>query len=542
MMRPERRHLIPPEREAPLRRGGSLTRAAHAILGAAALFFGAGCSEDPPCQVPGSCPVLSCTPSESAQPVGDGCGIFVSPSLGVDDAVGSKAKPFRSIKAALAVVTTKRIYLCAEEIQEAFTLKPGFRVYGGLSCSTGWGRIDGAQTVLTAEPGVIPVTVAGEATAEPVEGTNDPTKVPDGGDGTVDEQESVLLEDLQIIAKDAEEEGGSSIAMFAYDAVVTMNRCRVEAGDARDGRPGESVIEPAAVGLAGNAGKTACSADTVLGGDEVANACGMVMMSSVGGTGGLGSTSGGSGARGLPDLGANGGTGADEVTPCGAGLVGASGAVGIAGEGALGPGSIGRKAAGGKAGYGGVSGKDGGMGSPGQGGGGGGASAGGTAADKCMDMASDGGASGGSGGTGGCGGRGGKGGGPGGSSIGLISVNTKLTFDQTTVVVKKGGKGGDGGAGQPGGMGGLGGKGGDVPAGSVLLPGCAGGAGGVGGSGGRGGGGQGGHSIGIAFTGRSPPALGLSIQVGAPGAGGAGEGQAGSGAAGKSPKTLRFQE
>ncbi|HZF48464.1 MAG TPA: PGRS family protein [Polyangiaceae bacterium] len=542
MMRPTRRDLIPPE--APLRaRAASCLCLAQALLCAAVLSFGAGCSEDNPCQVPSACPVLSCVPSESATPVGDVCGVFVSPSLGVDDALGSKAKPFKSIKAAVAVVTTKRIYLCAEEIQESVTLRPGFRVYGGLNCGAGWGWAEGSQSVLTAEAGAIPLTVAGEAMTEPEE-EDTPSKIPDGGDGTSSEQDPLILEDLRIVAKDAVDEGGSSIAIVAYDALIRMTRSRVEAGSGADGRPGEGVVQPATSGLAGNAGKAACSADTVLGGDEVANAC-VLRMPSVGGTGGLGSTSGGSGATGLPDLGQStglGGKGADSLRPCAAGQVGSAGAVGAAGEGALGPGSIGRMASGVRPGYVGVSGKDGAPGSPGQGGGGGGGSQGGAAADKCSDMASDGGASGGSGGAGGCGGLGGKGGGPGGSSFAILSLNSTLAFDKTTVVVKKGGKGGDGGAGQPGGSGGTGGVGGEVPAGSTLLPGCAGGNGGPGGVGGRGGGGQGGHSIGIAFIGRSPPSKGLSIEVGTPGAGGAGEGQGGSGAPGKSPKTLRFGE
>lgn len=542
MMRPNPRDPISSE---PPSRAPSPARLVMALVGVAALFLGAGCTPDNICEEnPAACPVLSCTPKESAQPVGDGCGVFVSPSLGVDDAVGSKAKPFKSITAALAVVTTKRVYLCAEEIHEPISLRPGFRLYGGLSCSTGWGRIEEAQTVLTADPDAIPVTIAGEPITEPDVGPIDPNKIPDGGDGVPEEQEPVLLEDLRIVAKDAENEGGSSIAMFVYDAVVQMNRCAIEAGNAANGKPGEGVIEAAAAGMLGNPGKAACSADTVLGGDEVANSCSMSTTASVGGTGGLGTTSGGSGATGLPDLGQNGGAGgvgATEMLPCGAGAVGSSGASGAPGEGAVGPGSIGRMAAGGKAGYGGSSGRDGSFGGPGQGGGGGGASLGGTAPDKCVDMASDGGASGGSGGAGGCGGAGGKGGGPGGSSIGMISLNTKLLFDKTTVVAKKGGKGGDGGAGQPGGPGGAGGAGGGALMGSVLLPGCAGGEGGPGGSGGRGGGGQGGHSLGIAFLGRSPPAQGVSIQVGVPGAGGAGEGQGGSGAPGKSPKTLRFE-
>ncbi|NUQ76919.1 MAG: hypothetical protein HUU21_25575, partial [Polyangiaceae bacterium] len=271
MMRPNPRDPTPLETPSP-------ARWLMALVGVAALFGGAGCSPDNICEEnPAACPVLSCTPKESAQPVGDGCGVFVSPSLGVGDAVGSKAKPFKTIAAALSVVTTKRIYLCAEEINEAVSLRPGFRVYGGLSCSTGWGRIEEAETILTADPGTIPVTIAGEPITDPDVGPVDPNKIPDAGGGVPEEQAPVLLEDLRIVAKDAEDEGGSSIAVFAYDAVVEMNRCRIEAGNARDGKPGEGVVEAAAAGVSGNPGKAACSADTVLGGDEVANLCSMVM-------------------------------------------------------------------------------------------------------------------------------------------------------------------------------------------------------------------------------------------------------------------------
>jgi hypothetical protein len=44
-------------------------------------------------------------PSETAEPVGDECGVFVSSSLADDGNAGTKAAPFRTIEAALAAAT-----------------------------------------------------------------------------------------------------------------------------------------------------------------------------------------------------------------------------------------------------------------------------------------------------------------------------------------------------------------------------------------------------------------------------------------------------
>jgi hypothetical protein len=507
-----------------------------ALLCAAALVT-TGCSEDNPCAVPEACRVLSCVPGADPEPVGDGCGVFVSSSRGDDSAgKGTKILPFKTVEAAISVAKTKHIYLCAEPFVEAVTLTTGFRLYGGLNCEGQWQKLPDAMTIITAAAGEIPITIAGNRVQN-----EEATETPDGGEIAPSAQDKVQLSDLHVIAKDAPAAGGSSIAALAYDATAQLIRCRIEAGNGEDGQPGAAPMMAVSAGAPGTPGKEACSAEQVLGGDEASNMCSGEM--SAGGTGGPGSTSnGGMGASGLPSLGVNGGAGAGDVdTACTAGGSGMPGAAGQPGAGGLGQGRIGRAVVNGKPGYSGAPGKEGGPGSTGQGGGGGGGAKGGTDAGKCTLMRSDGGASGGGGGAGGCGGAGGKAGQPGGSSIALMSINTTLVFEKSTLVAKGGGKGGDGSAGQKGGAGGVGGLGGQVPAGAAnLSKGCDGGSGGSGGDGGRGGGGQGGHSLGMAFLGESPPGIGLTIQVGKPGVGGAGDGPEGPGAPGKSPKTLSF--
>ena len=101
--------------------------------------------------------------------------------------------------------------------------------------------------------------------------------------------------------------------------------------------------------------------------------------------------------------------------------------------------------------------------------------------------------------SGGCGGGGGAPGLAGGSSIGVLSLSTRLTLKAVDIHVGDGGSGGSGG---PGGAGGLGAV---TPPGacdglfSGGSTGCAGGPSGSGGPGGDGGGGRGGHSIDVVF-------------------------------------------
>lgn len=447
---------------------------------------------------------IHCIPNENAKTVVDAsCGVFVS-ATGDDGATGSQDQPVQSLKQAvmLALGGEKRIYACAEEFAGAVELPAGIALYGGLDCGgmpRSWKYVgEKTKTTITAEVETIPLTLA-------------------SGSGT-------KLFDLHVLAKEAVNAGGSSIAVVADQVTAEITGCVFEAGDAKGGASGMPYSSAASAGAMGAKGGDACSASTVLGGDSIASMCGT--SDSISGQGGTGAAlSGGSGSPGLPDSAMNGGTG-EGAMACTPGTKGNDGMPGTQGLGATGLGAIS------KSGFAGVIGMPGLLGPPGQGGGGGGGAKGGMALDKCPVAGMTGGAAGGSGGSGGCGGAGGKGGNSGGSSIALLSLGSALTFSAVTLTTGAGGKGGDGGSGQDGGFGGPPGLGGTVTGMSGLNPGCNGGPGGSGGKGGQGGGGIGGHSIALAFTGTAPAKSGWVATTGAFGVAGLGGGAAGAGAPG----------
>ena len=454
----------------------------------------------------------SCVPANNSTPVGNECGVFVSSTKGEDSNPGTKEKPFATIATALTAANGGPVYLCGEPLLESVELTSKTEIYGGLDCETDWKYDAAAPTTLTASGDMIPLRVSSKTTAE--------------------------LFDVVIRADDAQVPGGSSVALIAEgDADVRLTRCKVEAGNGKNGEDGDDFLETAAEGNPGIAGGLACSAGTVITPNPVAVQCGELQ--SIGGIGGIGTESvGGAGNPGSPLGTPNGGKG-EELGGSGAACTDATpgdpGAIGAPGDGATALGSL-------QAGQGfvGSIGADGKPGLPGQGGGGGGGAKGGTGASKCTMPGSAGGASGGSGGSGGCGGQGGKGGGAGGASIGIISLGAKLTFSDVTIESKSGGKGGNGGVGQLGGEGGTGGLGGSKANFNLLKNGCNGGVGGKGGNGGTGGGGRGGHSIGIAHNGTPPDMTGATITTGAAGNGGTGEGETGAGAPGTAQKAQEF--
>jgi hypothetical protein len=451
-----------------------------------------------------------CVPSENESPVDDACGIFVAAN-GNDMATGSKSAPLATFKKAIEMAGPEmRIYACAEEFNEAVEIPSGFTVFGGLGCALGWEYI-GAQvkTMIMAGPGEVPL------------------RLPGGGGVT-------KLFDMQVEAADAVMPGGSSIAAIADQADVELIRCELIAGDAAPGEDGDPYPAAAADGPDGNAGGDACSADQVVGGNEVTTTCGDGV--STGGVGGVGSpNTANPGNPGVPKDATNGGGAADTGMGCGPGGNGASGASGEPGPGGTGPGSIGLN------GYTGVSGAPGTPGSRGNGGGGGGGSRGGNGVDKCPSAASDGGAAGGSGGAGGCGGEGGRGGGAGGSSIALVRIGGSVTFSGgATLETGAAGKGGAGGDGQAPGKGGQPGIGGTNAMKTLLKPGCSGGSGGGGGAGGRGGGGSGGHSVGIAYSGEAPSNVGVTFLLGSAGVAGASAPEVEQAASGLEQELLEF--
>ncbi len=434
----------------------------------------------------GGTPVV-CIPSEGKDPVADSCGVFVSSSLGVDDAAadrGTQAKPFKTIGAALMKVDVARVYACAESFTEAVTIAAAVELYGGLDCKS-WAYIGATKkTTLTAAADAVPMTVGNAAG-------------------------SVNVEDFAITAAAAKAPSGSSIAVLANGATASFARCDLTAADANDGDQGMS---GGAQESQAEAGKAGGDAGTVGSGSVIGGAAGQNNTCSLaggkGGDGGaIGNGDGGDGYQGDGNMGGAKGTG-DTGAGCSDGIKGGNGIPGPLVSGGQGSGTLDAS------GYHGTDGETGQDGTNGKSGGGGGGS-------KASAVVH--GAGGGGGGAGGCAGKHGTGGKAGGSSIALVSVGATVTLRECKLSTGKGGKGGAGGDGQFGQPGGALGPGGIGNMGVGKA--CAGGAGGDGGNGGNGGGGLGGHSLGIAATGPAPTLDMLTqkaITLGAKGLGGPG--------------------
>jgi hypothetical protein len=389
-------------------------------------------------------------PSGISEVVDGSCGVFVSASSGTDaSGEGTKEKPFASLKKALTKGAT--IYACADTkpFDEALAVNDVVTLFGGLDCKS-WAYKAGTKTSWSAPAGDVVATVKLDA--------------------------SLHVDDFKIEAKDApalmpdeHAAGRSSIAIVAEaKSALELNRCDVIAGNGGDGAAGEAPMDAGTPGKEGGSGNGGCDEDVF----EVFGLGGQMMCDGTdvsGGQGGTGNAnmSGGAGSPGAPvgDMG-KGGVGQMGPSVCENGADGATGTSGTAGNGAAADG-LGSLTA---AGFVGVSGDDGAPGMPGQGGGGGGG------AKLCANGKA--GPSGGGGGSGGCAGVGGKGGYGGGASIGIASIGAKLSFAETKITTKNGGKGGAGSEGQPGGAGGIGGMPGAADAQAKA---CAGGKGGNGG-------------------------------------------------------------
>jgi hypothetical protein len=447
-------------------------------------------------------PACMGNPTTDPKLINDDCGLFVRGDPADDDGAnaGTRSRPYKTLQAALNTVTDKWIFVCAKNpFNEKVTItKDNVAIYGGFDCESGWAWKQDAKSTIQGLPDVIAMTVKGKG---------------------------VKVEHLKIQAAKATMGGGSSIAVLVDHADPAFNRSDLIAEQAHagtEGAPANPLVAPA--GIAGKSGEKACSKDTVAGAPQVTSMCSATDVS-VGGGGGDGTAfNGNPGASGQPSYGGGQpGQGEPSNNPswsCGTnngnghdGLPGNSGKDGSGATGELKLGSVNVD------GFVPASGDDGQPGQPGQGGGGGGGVKGGAA---CV-AATKGGASGGSGGTGGCGGAGGKGGQGAGASIALVSLESPgITLKAVSLTAAEGVNGGAGWDAQAGGPGTTGGVGGSNLGIFGLKDGCSGGAGGRGGDGGPGGGGRGGHSIGIAFTGKSPVIDLKSITVGKAGQGGPG--------------------
>ncbi len=451
-------------------------------------------------------------PSESNEVIRDDCAYFVGGDKANDANTGGEATPLATLKAALdlAKVSKGRVYLCGS-VAERVEIPAGVSVFGGFDCA----GVDGEWVYDAAKPGKI-------APDAPASDAEFQSSVRISGTGTT------RIEDIDIEAKAAVIDGGSSLAVIVDNATVDFVRANLTAGNGKDGVAGESPTDDQTLAdISGKPGIDICMAGaTNPGGAEAQKMC-LDGSTSIGGKGGDGGLidavnmkelPGANGANGMPNgaFGAGGigepETGTWSCAGGGEGKSGDAGLPGMFGPGGQGSGEIT------SSGFSGANGMPGASGNPGQGGGGGGGARG--KLNICGGGARAG-ASGGSGGSGACGGKGGGGGQSGGASIALVSINATVKFIDCKLTAGAGGNGNSGGTGQAGGAGGAGEAGGAKSGSS--NSGCRGGAGGEGGAGGPGGGGAGGPSFGVAHVGKAPETSGTtSIKEGTAGTGGDG--------------------
>ncbi|WP_437623732.1 hypothetical protein [Sorangium sp. So ce1151] len=460
-------------------------------------------------------PACEADPTQDAGTVNDECAVFASASAepGGD---GSKAKPYASLGEAVSKAEGKRVLACASgAFAESVTIAAGLEVIGGFDCEAEWTWSDGARSAIEAPANQIALTLTDGAS-------------------------EAKVRSFAIRAASATEPGGSSIGVAVADIEAELAQVDVTAGDGMAGANGETPTEAPRAGASApdteqTRASNACDLPgAVRGGDPGVTMCeDGETRGGAGGLGGIAGTDDGNGQKGAdgapvpepnPDEYGLGGAGQAAIAGnCRQGEPGAPGAAG-------GPGVAGSDTLLTLAGIAGGDGASGTTGKWGQGGGGGGGAKAGQFCQAGPNTIDGPGASGGGGGAGGCGGKGGGGGKAGGSSLGIVSLGTRLVLKEVTVTVAKAGKGGNGAGGRGGAPGGSGAPGGTAsPLGGSI--GCDGGRGGQGGMGGPGAGGRGGHAVGIAYAAAPGAVVALANFMG--GTAGEGGGMAPGGNAGE---------
>ncbi|KYG02178.1 hypothetical protein BE21_55250 [Sorangium cellulosum] len=439
---------------------------------------------------------------------------------------GTKAKPYASLGEAVANAKGKRVLACASgAFEESVRIEVGVEVIGGFDCKAGWMWSEQARSAIEGPANQIALTLG------------------EGAGGT-------KVRGFSVRAASATEPGGSSIGVAVADIEAELAQVDVIAGDGMPGANGETPMEaPQSGASAPDTDQTrpsnACGLPAaVRGGDPGVTMCeDGETRGGAGGPGGIAGTDEGNGQPGengapLPEPNPNnrGLGGIGEMGPDGECEVGANGKSGD-------PGDLGKADSDTLLTLDGIAGGDGGnglTGKKGHGGGGGGGAKAGLFCPAGPNTVEGPGASGGGGGAGGCGGKGGGGGKAGGSSIGIVSLGTKLVLTDVTVEVGTAGKGGDGAGGRGGALGGSGGTGG-TPSPLGGSAGCDGGRGGQGGMGGPGAGGRGGHAVGIAYGAAPSATIALkSFMAGTAGDGGTTAPDGNAGNAGQSGECWDF--
>ena len=386
-------------------------------------------------------------PSESPCVITEAFGVFVSPD-GMDSAPGTRLAPKQTVNAAIDSAKAQgldRVYACGGTYPVSVVVSASTN-RDGMSLFGGL-----SCAAWTYDPSQYVVVAPSSGYALQLDSLTTGFSVSDFG----------------FVSPASASPGESSIAVFANASQnVSLTRVSVVSGEGAAGTIGTVLSNyssaPAMGASAGSGGK---------GGGPNTCADGTV---STGGAGSLPNGLAGAGSStptvGSPNAGLTG------PTMCSAGGAGANGLANPGGKGAQASGNL---SASGWATEAGTNGND---GNPGQGGGGGGAN------PVLMG--------GGGGGAGGCGGGGGSGGQTGGSSICIASFGSALTLSSCTLMAANAGNGGPGAGGDRGQAGAAGGSGA-----------CSGGSGGAGAGGSGGGGGAGGASIGILWSGTTPPTI-----------------------------------
>jgi hypothetical protein len=167
---------------------------------------------------PPGCPVEAFPNSDDCV-ITEALGVFVSLAGREGDADGTRARPFTKIAPAveLAAKTGRRVYVCAATYKEAITVKNGVSMFGYFDCANGWSVGTSKARI---EAPTSPAIVA--------KGIDEPTRI-EGFD---------VRAPSFATAAAAGSKAQSSIGLLAVDATVQFVSGTVVAGAGQPGAPG----------------------------------------------------------------------------------------------------------------------------------------------------------------------------------------------------------------------------------------------------------------------------------------------------------------